>query len=356
MASRKVTKRKDGLYQVSYYITLWDGSRKRKFVYGHSATEAKRKRDKLVASAINGHPVDSGGMTLGRYLTNWVETVSDIRESTKSGYKGEIRKHIIPKIGNIRLSNLNVATVQGMMESLARKGVSPRTTRILKNILSKALKDAEIKNLVQPDIMKYVKLRTYHPKERKIWNEDEAKRFLEEIKNSKYYFFFLMYITYGLRRGEAIAVKWDDIDFKTGIIRIRRQYTPAGGKPTICDLKTAGSVRDLPILPHIEKLLRQLAVNGNTGYVVSHNDRPIEPSSVDYEFKQIKKKANLSEVTLHSLRHFAATSLKNTGATIKEAQEILGHSSPITTMQYYQHSSIEDKKTALTKYAECMSF
>ncbi|MBQ8985492.1 site-specific integrase [Candidatus Saccharibacteria bacterium] len=352
----KATERKDGLFQVPYYITLWDGSRKREFAYGHSATEAKEKRDRIVANAINGHPVNNTMITVEQYLTNWVEMARGIRESTRSGYKGEIRKHIIPEIGKVRLSRLNVMTIQKMMDSLIRKGVSPRTTQILKNILSKALKDAEIQNLVQPNITKYVKLETYHPKERKVWDESEAKRFLEAIKDNKYYPIFLMCMTYGLRRGEAIAIEWDDVDLETRVIHIRRQYTLVNGVPTICDLKTAGSVRDLPILPHIEKLLRQLAVGRDTGYLVSVNGSPINPASVDYEFKQIKKKANLPEVTLHSLRHFAATSLKNAGVTVKEAQEILGHSSPVTTMLYYQHSSIEDKRTALCKYAEKMSF
>lgn len=355
MAS-KVTIRKNGLRQMAYYVTLSDGRRKRQFVYGRTNEEVRAKYSKEMADAVNGLPVMKNKITVEQFLNEWIGKARKIRESTKLGYQGEIRKHIIPKIGNIRLSNLSVITIQQMMDRLIKEGVSPRTTRILKNILSKALREAEIQNLVKPNIMKYVELEPYVPKERKIWSEENAKIFLETVRDHKYYFFFIMYITYGLRRGEAIAIRWDDIDFSEGVIHIRRQYTLVGGLPTLCKLKTKGSVRDLPILPHIEKILEELRTTSQGDYVMSLNGNPINPVSVNYEFEQIKKSTNLPDVTLHSLRHFAATSLKNAGVTIKEAQEILGHSTPVTTMQYYQHSSIEDKRTALTKYAENMCF
>ena len=83
---------------------------------------------------------------------------------------------------------------------------------------------------------------------------------------------------------------------------------------------------------------------------------PIKPSSVDYEFKKIKKQNNLPDVTLHSLRHYVATAFKDLDVSIKDAQKILGHSSPLTTMEHYQHSSTESKKAALEKYAQKMRF
>lgn len=341
---------------MSYYVTLADGTRKRQFVYGLTCEEVREKYARAVTDAYNGRPVIRSKITLEQFLNKWIIDARKIRESTRANYWGEINKHIIPKIGSIRLANLKTSNIQNMMDTLINEGVSPRTTCILKNILSKALKQAEMENLVRPNILKYVELETYRPKKRVIWHRDDAKKFSEAIRENKYYFFFLMYITYGLRRGEAIAIKWSDIDFEKGVIHIQRQYTLVGGKPEVCDLKTSNSVRDLPILPHIEKLLKEMRSEEADGYVLVDDEEPINPVSVNYEFDKIIKDSNLPKVTLHSLRHFAATSLKNAGVTIKEAQEILGHSTPLTTMQYYQHSSIEDKRNALTKYAENMSF
>lgn len=354
--SSKVTIRKDGRMQMTYFITLSDGTRKRQYVYGKTREEVKDKYTKAIVAACNGRPVLKNKLTLEQYLSEWIKDAKNINESTRANYWGEINKHIIPKIGKKRLSNLNSGNIQDMMDSLIKNGVTPRTTQILKNILSKALKNAEMRNLVKPDIMKYVELETYRPKQRKIWDKNSAQIFSEVIKHNKYYFFFLMYITYGLRRGEAIGIKWSDIDFESGVIHIQRQCTIVKGEPKICRLKTFSSIRDLPILPHIRTLLEELGKTRNSEYVLSFGGRPINPASVNYEFEQIIKKNSLPRVTLHSLRHFAATSLKNAGVTIKEAQEILGHSTPVTTMQYYQHSSIEDKRNALIKYAESMSF
>ncbi len=203
--------------------------------------------------------------------------------------------------------------------------------------------------------MKYVELGPYRPKERVIWKEEGARSFTDIIKGNRYQLPFLLCVTYGLRRGEAMAIKWSDIDLDNMVIHIQRQYTIVNGKPQVCELKTPQSLRDLPLLPHIEQLIKATEQLGD--YLLTETDgQPINPRSLDYEFKRIIREYNLPRVTLHSLRHFAATSLKNAGVTIKEAQEILGHSTPLTTMQYYQQSSIDDKRAALAKYAENMSF
>lgn len=349
-----------GLYQARYMITLPSGVRKRQAVYGKTPEEAQEKRNKALAGAIMGNPLKTSNLTVEQYLNTWVATVKNIRESTRAGYAGEIRKYINPNIGKIKLSSLTTQQVQGMMYKILAAGASNRTTHIIKCIMSKALKPAEAQDMVKRDIMRYVELESYVPKERAVWSEKEGHMFLEAAKGHKYYFFFLMYMTYGLRRGEAIPLTWDDIDLENKVIRINKQYTYHGRNLVVCPPKTKASIRELPILPHIEIELRRLMGNQNLArssrLLVSNDGELVKPSSVEHEFKKIVKENNLPEVVLHSQRHFVATMLKEAGVTIKEAQMILGHSSPLTTMQFYQHSNIESKSKALTKYAEKMQF
>ena len=352
----KVYQRKDGYYYARYFVTFPNGTRKRQYVYGKTKAEVKEKYDKEVANAILGNPLNKNNATVAEYLNQWIETAHGIKESTRVGYKGEIRKYINPYLGKIRLSSLTHVQIQYMIDDMVSKGVNVRTTHICRNILSKALRGAESRNMVTPNIMRYVELEQYVPKVRAIWSEEEAKKFATHAKENKYGLFFMLYMNYGLRRGEAIPLRWCDI--QEGVIHIHRQYTLVGNKPTLCSLKTACSDRFLPILPNIQAMLDKLAECPHTGddLIISSNGNFINPMSVNWEFDKLKRELDLPEVTLHSLRHFAATGLKNAGATIKDAQMILGHSSPETTIKFYQHSSLDDKRRTLQKYAEIMEF
>ena len=352
----KVYQRKDGYYYARYFVTFPNGTRKRQYVYGKTKAEVKEKYDKEVANAILGNPLNKNNATVAEYLNQWIETAHGIKESTRAGYKGEIRKYINPYLGKIRLSSLTHVDIQRMVDDMLSKGVNVRTTHICRNILSKALRGAESRNMVKPNIMRYVELEQYVPKVRAIWSEEEAKKFATLAKDNKYYLFFMLYMTYGLRRGEAIPLRWSDI--RNDTIYIHEQYTLVGDKPTLCSLKTANSERSLPLTPNIESILNELAKSphADSDIIVSDNGKYVNPRSIDWEFKKLSRDLELPKVTLHSLRHFAATGLKNAGATIKDAQMILGHSSPETTIKFYQHSSLDDKRRALQKYAEIMEF
>ncbi len=353
MASRKPTasKRKDGRYMARVTVTLPNGKRKRLSFYGKTSAEAVEKWNKAQAESVNGTLVDRSNLTLEQYLANWLPNAKNIRESTREKYNGVLRKHVLPILGKHRLSSLSVEDIQNMMDQLRHSDRSVRTTQIIRSILSKALKGAEVKNLVRPNLVKYIELDHYAPKERVIWNKEQVQTFLNGTKNHPYELFFNLYAIYGLRRGEAIGLMWEDIDFEHKVIHIRRQYTYVGKRPSLCDLKTDSSKRDLPLLDDIEVILKKLskAPENAKGFIIAENESPIKPSKVNWEFKKITKQLGLPKVVLHSLRHYTATALKRAGVSVKDAQKILGHASIQTTLQNYQHADTEDMKEALLK-------
>lgn len=355
MAS-KITKRKDGLFQASYYVNTSIFGKKRQFVYGKTKEEVKQKRDFAISNNVLGHPLIKSKLTLDEYLMDWVQHAKRLSETTRSGYRYTIKKHIIPYIGNKKLSCLDTQILQQLINQLMEHGCSVRITQIVRSILSRALREAEPMHLVAPNIVKNVQLELYRPKKQEIWTKEDGERFIQVIKGHKYEFFFSLYITYGLRRGEAIPLTWEDIDFKQGIIHINKQYTIADNKFILTSPKTESSIRDLPILPHIKKILEELPAIARHGLIVSNDGKLINPRSIRHEFERLVKDNHLPPVTLHSLRHFAATGFKNNKFSIKDAQEILGHSTPLTTLQFYQHSSNEDKRNALSRYAKSMNF
>ena len=348
--------REDGRWMARYMVTLPNGTRKRQTIYGASSEEARSKMRKEQADAANGSPVCRNGLTVANHLTAWVKVAPRIRASTKSGYEGVIRRHIIPAIGNVRLASLTTMRIQQVVNDYIDKGGSIRNAQIIRAVLSSSLRYAKQHGLVSQNVARGVELPTYEPPEKKIWTKQQASEFLEVIKTNKYRFLFEIYLTYGTRRGEALAIEWEDIDFDKNTIHIVKQYTYMGRELEVCEPKTKNSKRYLPLLPHIEATLQDLYPANPTGAIVKENGKMVTPSAIEREFKKIINKHGLPDVTLHSLRHFTATFLKAANVSIKDAQMILGHSSPITTMQHYQHSSLEDKETALKRYAETMAF
>lgn len=345
-----------GRYLATYYVELPNGRKKRQGVYGQTKAEADEKREEILHKIQSSStPKLTSKTHVEDFLYGWLEQAKKLKKSSKRGYEVVIRRHIVPRIGKMRLSALDIASVQWMMDDILAAGGSVRTTQIAKNILSKALKKAEAGYLVTPGIISHIELEAYHPKKVSIMTAEEGKKFLELAQGNKYEFCFLMYAIYGLRRGEALAIKWSDIDFENQIIHIERQYSKNGMKLEVHDLKTANSKRDLPLIPRIENCLLRYGAKRSDDYILAVDGVLPTPYQVDWQFKKIRHQLGREDITLHSLRHFAATELKDLKVPVKDVQSILGHSDPRITLQYYQHSNMDNKRAAFKTFAQAMS-
>ncbi len=343
-----------GRYMASYYVQLPNGKKVRKMAYGRTEEEADANRAKMLKTIqATSTPKLTSNMYVGAFLTKWVQEVKGIKESTRRGYEITIRLHINPRLGKMRLSELDVSSVQWAMDDIVEKGGSNNTTRIAKVILSKALKRAEINYWVTPNIMSHIELGTCHHKKKALMSLDNINTFLNLIKGNPYELFFLLYVLCGLRRGEAIPLKWGDIDFENKTIRIERQYSKNGKKLEVYDLKSETSHRTLPLISLIEEYLGRIRGNHDANeYIITNKDGKLPtPYQVDWQFQKIKKQLGRADICLHSLRGSVATMLKDLHVPVKDAQEILGHSTPIITMQYYQQTTISNKRSALNVLA-----
>ena len=343
-----------GRYMASYYVRLPNGKKLRKMAYGKTEEEADANRAKILKTiqATSTPKLISNNYVDG-FLMKWVQETKGIKESTRRGYEITIRRHINPRLGKMRLSELDVSTVQWAMDDIVEKGGSNNTTKIAKIILSKALKRAEIDYLVTPNIMTHIELEACRHKKKALMTSEDVNKFLTIIKGNPYELFFLLYVYYGLRRGEAIPLKWSDIDFEKKEIHIEHQYSKNGKNLEVYDLKSETSHRVLPLIPVIEVYLRKLDNNHNTDrYIITGEDGKLPtPYQVDWQFQKIKKQLGRMDICLHSLRGSVATMLKDLHVPVKDAQEILGHSTPIITMQYYQQTTIDNKRSALNTLA-----
>jgi integrase len=168
---------------------------------------------------------------------------------------------------------------------------------------------------------------------------------------------FLIATLYGLRRGEVLGLRWQDIDFARRVISIRQQVFRAGGQVQIGSVKTKAGERDLPLLDVIADVLlehRQSTSLAKGLVFTTPTGNPIEPQNFSRSFQRMCARYELRRIKLHHLRHGTATLLKDLGVPDKDIQLILGHSSVTVTQKIYQHTSMEARRSALDRAADAL--
>ena len=170
---------------------------------------------------------------------------------------------------------------------------------------------------------------------------EQFKHILREackLKTSDRRFLTLLMFT-GMRRGEALGLRWEDIDTEHNLIHIRRSVTHAGGnQPLIGNTKTEKGMRDLPLDPYLLEVLQPIETEG---FIIG-GAKPITMTMYNSTWKRINKSIDLYGATAHTLRHSYLTYLHSAGASDKTLQRIAGHSQIGTTMNIYVHETEED--------------
>ena len=171
--------------------------------------------------------------------------------------------------------------------------------------------------------------------------------FLDEAKASGVYELYYIELATGLRRGELLGLKWEDIDLTAGVIRVRRQVSRIDGKIVEAPLKTRNAYRTVTISPQAVEVLNAQKAKTNDEYVFpSPNGGPISPDSVNNMLKRVLKRAGIPRVRFHDLRHTFATLALQNGVDIKTVSGMLGHFSAGFTLDTYAHVTTAAQKEA----------
>jgi integrase len=355
--------RKDGRWEGAVYLLTVAGTRKRLRVYGATRAEVHTKLTEIKAKGHAGVPMPSHQVRLADYLDYWLEAIvkPTLRPTTFLRYSVNVRLYIKPGLGRYQLVQLTVPMVQAFLNAHLTSGHSIRSAQIVRTALSAALTNAQREELVMRNVARLVKLPSYQPADVVPWTDDEVRDFLWAARSDLLFVAFLLLALYGLRRGEVLGLRWQDVDFKQGVMRIRQQVLRFGGMLHVGPLKTRASRRDLPLLPAMQAVLRfqqrtQRAALPSESPAVANDlvfttstGLPIDPENIGRSFKRICKSHGIRRIKLHHLRHTAATILKNLGIPARDAQLILGHSNISTTQQIYQHDNPETRREALRR-------
>jgi integrase len=358
-----------GRWAGQIYVTLANGESKRICVTGKTRDVVKRKLQDVIDRDNKGLPYDDKDWTIAAYLDYWMREVqvNRIRATTVTTYNVMINKHIKPVLGKHKLRNLCVSDVRRALNQLKARNCPERTLLECVRVLSASLNCAMREELIFRNVVQLVEKPRYKSRETVIWTAEQAAFFLRYTKDHPQHIAFLLFLTYGLRRGEALGLRYSDIDFSNNLIHIRQQIDRINGEVKARELKTANSRRNLPLIPHIRTaLLEHAARNGVTmpsfdpctrlstydTVVVGKTGIPLESKSLERSFHILARKAGLPRITIHAMRHTAATVLKDLSIPVKDAQLILGHANIATTLSIYQHGTPETHRVAITAVGE----
>jgi integrase len=347
-----IYKRKDGRWAAAVSLGYQNGKLKRKTLYGKTRKEVQDKLTVTLRNVQQGIPVADERQTVRQFLDRWlVDFVKpSVRPKTFSSYSEQIRLHINPELGHIQLAKLSPHHIQAFLNGRLKKGLSPRTVQYHRTVLRIALGQAMKWGLVVRNVAALVDPPRAERFDTKPICAEEARALLQSIQGDRLEALFTVALSLGLRRGEALGLRWEDIDFQTRTLRINAALQRIDHKLQLSEPKTKGSRRilDLPdslinaLRAHRTRQLEEKLLAGSKwqemGLVFTTTlGTPIDPRNVKRRFDALLKKAGLPHYRIHDLRHFCASLLLAQGVPFKVVSDILGHSQISTTADLYTH-------------------
>ena len=333
-------------------------------MYGKTLAEARDKLSKVQQDAHSGMPVPDKVWKLGPYLDYWLESfvMRNRRPATYNLYEMIVRLYLKPGLGSRKLTSLTVPMVQEFLNRRLQKGDSVRKVQVMRTVLSAALTRALREELIVRNVARLVELPQWQRDTIRPWAADEARAFLSAAKPDPLYVAFVLLIFYGLRRGEVLGLRWDDIDFDGGTIHIHQQLQRVRGELFLAPVKTQAGRRGLPLLDVAAEALkfqadRQAAYRIDMGSAwpesglvfTTRTGRPIEPRNFVRSFRRVCDDNKIRLIKVHHVRHAVGSLLKDLGVPARDAQTILGHTRISTTLEIYTDTDEQARRDALTR-------
>jgi integrase len=346
-----VYQRADGKWCAAVSI---DGG-KRKVLYGRTRKEVADKLATVLPDVKRGLPIPRQRLSTATYLGEWLENSvkPNQRANTYHVYEIAVRLHLVPALGRRPLAKLTPADVQALQAGLAAKKLTPATVLTVRAVLSGALSQAEKWGLVARNVVKLVDPPRQEYREPKVLTPEQAAALTEAARGHDLEHLFSTMLSTGLRVGEALGLRWDDVDLdaSTPVLHVRQQMLTIRGKGRTTDEpKSRTGRRTVPLIGKAVEALRgqkdHQAFRRRTARDLWHDNGLVFPDELGelMTYERVRTQFRLlcgaAEIpagyTPHCLRHSTGTFLTAAGVPDRVVMEILGHSSTDMTRRY-QH-------------------
>lgn len=298
------------------------------------------------------------------WIYEWlIEKKDYIKESTYANYSNNIFNHIIPKLGNYHLNQINHKIIQDFLLELSKNGRKDNTG----GLSEKTIKDitiivkGSIKKAINENKIKYIELSFNYPKDNKDKNiyiltkheQNKITNYVLNNCNSKN-IGLLISLYSGIRIGELCALQWKDVDFKNNKLTIsktiQRIYIKDKdnniSKIIVSTPKTKNANREIPINKDFLEILKKLK-SEKDNYILSNTSKYVEPRTYRKHFNKVLRELKIKQFNFHSLRHTFATNCISLGCDYKTVSELLGHANVNITLNLYVHPRYSQKKKCI---------
>jgi integrase len=415
--------RKDGRYGFAAYVPTTAGTLKRVQGYARSHEEARKKLTKLLEQADQGIPVSSESWTVAEYLAYWLTHVVQVerRPKTYQGYESAVRRHLIPELGKKRLGKLTARDVRLALTRIreacqccrngwdasrevprccALKGakccesrLSSRMVQYVHAVLRNALQTAVREEIIPRNVAKLVTVTTPKYGVNRGLTVDQARDVLKAAEHERLYALYVLALCLGLRRGELLGLRWEDVrlvgcracggeggtldgepcgrcgesGIESATLEVVQTLQRVGGALRFVPPKTDDSKRTVP-LPDLcitalcEHRVRQDIERSDAwpnwqdyGLVFpSRLGTPMEPDNLRRSWGRIREAAGLESMRFHDMRHTCVSLLLALGVPPHIVRDIVGHSDIEVTMTIYAHAALDEKRAALGKLGDVL--
>lgn len=353
-AEGSIYRRKDGKWVGALTIGFdGKGKQKRKYYYGKTKKEVQEKLVKALHLQQKGQLTLKSleNITVEKWLDTWLVDYKQnaVKPRTLLSYKNTIELYINPNLGNMQLKSLTTNQIQKAVNNLSLK-VSPRTVQYSITILRQALKQALLEGYIFSNPALHISLPRVVTGQIKALNKQEVEKVFAVIENPIHYVIYFTLLSTGIRRGEILALRWQDIDLKKRIISINYAVTKNRKGEWVVDTpKTQNSIRSFSISAELASMLKKHQVEQNkqilqAGSLYNNQDfiyckdngERYNPDHITRRYKKYCKKVGIYS-NLHELRHTFATFALQSGMDITTVSKMLGHQNVTTTLNTYSH-------------------
>jgi integrase len=334
-----------------------EGRRRQKVLYGRTKREVLEKLRAALQEQATGTLRVGRAPSIAELLTSWLDASrSSVRPSTFTSYEWIVRVHLVPTLGRVRLDRLTPADVEAMLALKAAEGLSARSCHHLRAVLRTALAKAVRWGLTSRNVAALADPPRVKRQESTVLDVESAQRFLEAVKGDRLEALYTVALALGLRQGEALGLRWRDVDLVKRSLTVRwalQRVRSAPSEPlraVLVEPKTNRSRRTI-WLPRVvmkamqehrhrqaeDRLLAGSAWVENGLVFTGRTGQPLLNTYVTRLFQGHLERAGLARMRFHELRHSAASLLIAQGVEARVVMEVLGHSTITITMDTYGH-------------------
>jgi len=341
-------KRQSGKEYVIWVAQISQNNGKIKRIYGKTRNEVSEKLKGELAKQQKGLSVDSSKITTEEYIPIFLATKKDeVKTTTYESYVQTFDNHIIPAFGDVKLQKIDLEEVNGFIDQLKSSGKAAGTIARIKNVFHCLLQSAVNNDLMVVNPVSRAKTIKKNMPEMNVLTPEQIRTLLDKAKevyalkgNSHKYLYHavLLALATGLRRGELLALTWDNVHIENNTISVKQNLVEVHGGIQFETPKTASSIRTIAVSADIMEKLQQYKKPGKCQYVFhTSSNKPITPSNLSRSFRWLLAQCNIENIRFHDLRHTHATQLLSNGVNIKQVSVRLGHEDIRITLQTYIH-------------------